>query len=126
MFSSKIANLLTFLYIGTVLFVSATSIALADANKLYEYDSNGRLISTTTTTEKTVFSYDGNGNLLSKQVTKGDYNSIILNVIYSPSYANAETPSSSSTPVAPSSVVAPPIDVDLKEWNASIKIKSLF
>ncbi|WDF51266.1 RHS repeat-associated core domain-containing protein [Paenibacillus sp. KACC 21273] len=46
---------------------------------------------------------------------------LIITVVYSPSYAHAETTPSSSTAIAPPSVIAPPVDVDLKEWNASIK-----
>lgn len=55
--------------------LSFASTTWAGASKIYEYDINGRLSTTYTTTEKTTFTYDANGNLLRKHVEKGDYSS---------------------------------------------------
>ncbi|MGV7118659.1 hypothetical protein [Paenibacillus kyungheensis] len=109
----KIVNLFTFSFLATSLFLSSASFAFADAKKLYEYDANGRLISTTTTKEKTAFIYDANGNLLSKQVTNGDYSSVInpsAPVTPTPAPTPAPTPVPTPTPVPapPDPTLVPP------------------
>ena len=53
---------------------SSTLIASAASTRVYEYDINGRLITTYTATQKVTYIYDKNGNLISKKVEKGNYN----------------------------------------------------
>lgn len=86
--------------------LSFASITWAAASKIYEYDINGRLSTTYTTTEKTTFTYDANGNLLRKQVEKGDYSSKVN------PQAPVVTPEPTPTPVPqPEPTPTPPTPV---------------
>lgn len=85
--------------------LSFASITWAAASKIYEYDINGRLSTTYTTTEKTTFTYDANGNLLRKQVEKGDYSSKVN------PQAPVVTPEPTPTPVPQPEPTPPPVPV---------------
>ncbi|ANF97949.1 RHS repeat domain-containing protein [Paenibacillus bovis] len=60
------------LFSVSILF-SAVLTASAASTRVYEYDVNGRLITTYTATQKVTYIYDKNGNLLNKKVEKGNY-----------------------------------------------------
>ncbi|MGV7114739.1 hypothetical protein [Paenibacillus kyungheensis] len=85
--------------------LSFASTTWAAASKIYEYDINGRLSTTYTTTEKTTFTYDANGNLLRKQVEKGDYSSKVN------PQAPVVTPEPTPTPVPQPEPTPPPVPV---------------
>ncbi|WIM40605.1 hypothetical protein PO903_06955 [Paenibacillus sp. PK4536] len=98
--------------------LSFASTTWAGASKIYEYDINGRLSTTYTTTEKTTFTYDANGNLLRKHVEKGDYSSQInpQAPVVTPAPTPTPVPQPEPTPPTPvpvfdPSVTPPPVPV---------------
>lgn len=104
--------------------LSFASTTWAAASKIYEYDINGRLSTTYTTTEKTTFTYDANGNLLRKQVEKGDYSSKVnpQAPVVTPDPTPTPVPQPEPTPPTPvppvplfdPSVTPPPVSVPTK------------
>lgn len=110
--------------------LSFASTTWAAASKIYEYDINGRLSTTYTTTEKTTFTYDANGNLLRKQVEKGDYSSKVnpQAPVVTPDPTPTPVPQPEPTPPTPvppvpvfdPSVTPPPVPV-VSNKNLAIK-----
>lgn len=105
----------------TSLTLSFTSTTWAAPSKIYEYDINGRLSTTYTTTEKTTFTYDANGNLLRKQVEKGDYSSKVnpQDPVVTPAPTPTPEPEPEPTPTLPipgidPSITPPPVPVPTK------------
>lgn len=101
--------------------LSFASTTWAAASKIYEYDINGRLSTTYTTTEKTTFTYDANGNLLRKQVEKGDYSSKVnpQAPVVTPEPTPTPVPQPEPPPTLPipgidPSIVPPPVPVPAK------------
>lgn len=110
----------------SVLLISSLTLSFASttwaaASKIYEYDINGRLSTTYTTTEKTTFTYDANGNLLRKQVEKGDYSSQVnpQAPVVTPEPTPTPVPQPEPPPTLPipgidPSIVPPPVPVPTK------------